>query len=151
MWWIRNHKLFIGPQWMGHILWLSIPSCQWRYNGLCSWTIWWLQHLLTTKRLSVELNARALYLQFSWELVPSKLTPTDTTDYCRQGFGHTGNRNCSVDSRRKSIWSTGYVCGVAVASRRENRAVFGAELSQNKYLTYAPLIQVQLPDSRIGE
>ena len=81
MWWIRNHKLSIGPQWIGHILWLSIPSCQWSYNRLCSWTILWLQHPMTTKRLRVELNvihimrARALYLQFCWDLVPSKLTP----------------------------------------------------------------------------
>ena len=79
--WIRNHKLFIGPQWMGHTLWLWIPSCQWSYNRLWSWNIWCIQHPLTTKRLRVELNvirivsARALFWQFWWKLMLFKLAP----------------------------------------------------------------------------
>ena len=65
--------------WMGNILWLLIPSCQWIYNRLWSRNTWWIQHPLTTKRLRVELNVtdtmivRALYWQFSWDMVPSKL------------------------------------------------------------------------------
>ena len=33
----------------------------------------------------------------------------------------------------------------------ERRAVFKAELHRNEYLTYVSLIQVQLPDSRMGK
>ena len=77
--------------------------------------------------------------------------PTDTTDYCVQGLGHTAKWDWSLDSWGKSIRSIGYVCGQeVVASQREKRAVFGAELPQIKYLTRASLIQVQLPDSRTG-
>ena len=31
---IRNHKLFIGLQWIGHILWHLISYCLWSYNSL---------------------------------------------------------------------------------------------------------------------
>ena len=51
---------------------------------------------------------------------------------------------------RKNIRSIGYICGQQfVAIQRERKAVFRAELPQSKYLTYASLIQIQLPDSRI--
>ena len=33
-WSIQNRKHLIGLQWMGHILWLSIPSCHWSYTRL---------------------------------------------------------------------------------------------------------------------
>ena len=76
--------------------------------------------------------------------------PTHITDYC--GQGHTGNRNWSVDIWGKMIRSIGYVYGQeVVASHKEKRTVFRAELPQNRYLTYASLVQVQLPDSRIGK
>ena len=65
---------------MGHIFWLLILSCQWSYDRPWYWNIWWIKHPLTTKRLRVELNlkhnmrVRALYCQFCWDSVPSKLT-----------------------------------------------------------------------------
>ena len=44
-----------------------------------------------------------------------------------------------LTAEEKSIRSIGYVCGQeVVASQREKRAVFGAELLQNKYLTMCP-------------
>ena len=114
-----------------------------------------MHHPLTTKRLSIDLSVthimspRALYWQFYWDLVLSK-RPTDTTDYCGRGVGHTGNLNWSVDSWTKRIISIGYVCWQEVAaSRRETRAVYRAELPQNEYLIYASLVRVQLPDPRI--
>ena len=46
----------------------------------------------------------------------------------------------------------GYVCGQGVvASQREKRAVFGAELPENRHFTHAHLIQLQLSDSRTGK
>ena len=53
MGYIRNHKLFISPTRMGHVLWLSIPSCQWSYNHW-SRNMWWTQNPLTIKRPRVN-------------------------------------------------------------------------------------------------
>ena len=77
---IRNHKLFISPLRMGHVLWLLTPSCQWIYNHIWSRNMWCIQHPQTTKSLRVEWNlthimrARTLYWQFCWYLVHSKPT-----------------------------------------------------------------------------
>ena len=37
-WWDKfsTKNLSIGHQWMGHVLWLSIPSCKWSYTRLWS-------------------------------------------------------------------------------------------------------------------
>ena len=73
-------------------------------NRLWSWRI---QHPLATKRLRVKLNeihimrARALYWQFCWDLGPYKPSPTDTTDNCWQGVGHTGIRNYLLTAEEK--------------------------------------------------
>ena len=98
------------------------------------------------------MRQKALFGSFAeiWCLL--SLSPTDTTDFCGQGVGNTRQSKLISWQLRKSIRSIGYVCGQEVAtSRREKRAVFRAELSQNKYLIYASLIQVQLPDPRIGK
>ena len=149
-------QIFIGPQCMGHIVWLSSPFCYWSYNRLLPWNIR-IQHPLTTKRLKVELNVthvmrwRALYWQFCWDLVPSKLKTHRHYRLLRTRSWSHRQSQLICWQLRKNIRSIGYICGLEIiASRRERRAVFRAELPQNEYLTYVSLIQMQLPDSRIG-
>ena len=62
---------------MGHVLWLSTPSCQWICNHLWSRNMWWIQHPLTTLRVEwnvTHMRARTLNWQFCWYLVHSKPT-----------------------------------------------------------------------------
>ena len=143
---------------MGHVLWLSIPSCQWSYDHIWSPNMWWIQHSLTTKRLMVEWNVthimrmRALNLQFCWDLVHSK--QTTNSHYRLLWTTSWSHKQMKLISWQliEIIRAIGYVCGQeVVASQREKRAVFGAELPHNKYLTHASLIQMQLPDSRTGK
>ena len=98
------------------------------------------------------MRARALYWQFCWDLVPSKLTTHRYYKLLRTRSWSNRISKVICWQQRKSIRPIGYICGQeVVASWREKRVVFRAELPQNKYLTYASLIQWQLPDLRIGE
>ena len=91
-------------------------------------------------------------LAVCWDLVPSNLTTHRHYRLLRtRGWWHRQSKLICWQLMESIRWS-GYVYGQEiVASRREKSAIFRAELPQNKYLTYASLIQVQLPDSMIGK
>ena len=111
---IRNQELFIGPQWIEHVLWHSISSWQWSYNSLWSRREH-MMHIAPTDKKAPKgrmkyvshHESETLHWQFCWYLVPSKLT---THRHCRLLWTRSWSHNqskfmcCQLSKKYKINW-----------------------------------------------
>ena len=117
-WWdkIRNRTLFIVPQWMGHSIWLSIPSCQWSHIRL------WSYMMNTVPSDNKTPNGRIK--------CDSHHETKSTLLALLQTRSHKGNLNWSVDKINWICLWTGSCCQSKIEESR-----FQSWIASNTYLT----------------
>ena len=95
-------------------------------------------------------ESETLYWQFCWYLVPSKLT---THRHCRllstRSWSHKQSKLmcCQLSKKYKIKWIGLWTRSCCQSKRQASR--FQSWIAFKKHLTYASLIQMRLPDSRI--
>ena len=122
---------------MGHILRLSIPSCQWNHNRLWFYMMNTAPNYNKTPKGRIKRDSHhetentllAVLLRFGAFKAydPQTLQTFADKEWVTQAIGMD-----LLTAEEKNTRSIGHVCGQKiVAIRREERAVFRAELPQN--------------------
>ena len=127
---------------MGYILWLLIPSCQWRYR-LWFRNMWCVQHPLTIKCTRVKWNVTHNMRALRWQNPGALQIIADKALVTLIEIG-------MLTAAEKVSYQLDTFVGKKLLSA-ERRVVFRAELPQNKWLANASIFQVQPPSSMIGK
>ena len=139
---------------MGHILWLSIPSCQWGDNLLWSYMINTAPTDNKTPKGRIKCDSHhETKSSLLTILLPSKLT-THRHYSLLQTRSWSYKQSKLISWQLRKNYKINWICLWTISccqSKREESRVFRAELPRKIYLTYTSVIQVQLPDSRIGK